>query len=50
LSQAGRRCKEKKAMIKVLIADDHVLMREGLKVILGETNDIVVAAEASNGE
>jgi two-component system invasion response regulator UvrY len=37
-------------MIKVLIADDHELMREGLKMILGETKDIVVAAEASNGE
>jgi DNA-binding NarL/FixJ family response regulator len=37
-------------MIKVLIADDHEIMREGLKMILGETKDIVVAAEASNGE
>jgi two-component system, NarL family, invasion response regulator UvrY len=37
-------------MIKVLIADDHELMLEGLKMILGETKDIVVAAEASDGQ
>jgi two-component system invasion response regulator UvrY len=37
-------------MIKVLIADDHEILRKGLKMILGETKDIVVAAEASNGE
>jgi two-component system invasion response regulator UvrY len=37
-------------MIKVLIADDHSLVREGLKLILSGTEDLYVAAEASNGE
>ena len=37
-------------MIRVLIADDHELMRIGLKMLLEGTEDIVVAAEATNGE
>jgi two-component system, NarL family, invasion response regulator UvrY len=36
-------------MIKVLIADDHELFRDGLKRIFSETDDIVVVAEAVNG-
>ena len=36
-------------MIKVLIADDHAVVRSGLKQILAETSDIVVAGEAVNG-
>jgi len=36
-------------MIRVLIADDHTLFREGLKKIIAATSDIVVAGEASNG-
>jgi two-component system, NarL family, invasion response regulator UvrY len=35
---------------RVLIADDHRLVREGLKKILTETPDIVVVAEASTGD
>ena len=38
-----------KAVIKVFIADDHAIVREGLKQILAETKDIVVAGEAENG-
>jgi len=38
-----------KAAIKVFIADDHAIVREGLKQILAETRDIVVAGEAENG-
>ncbi len=37
-------------MIKVLIADDHTILRQGLKQILAETSDIVVADEASSGQ
>ncbi len=37
-------------MIKILIADDHAIVREGLKQILSETSDIVAAGEASNGQ
>ncbi len=36
-------------MIKILIADDHAVVRKGLKMILSKTADIVVAGEAANG-
>lgn len=36
--------------IKVIIADDHELIREGLKKILSFEEDISIVAEASNGE
>lgn len=36
-------------MIRVLIADDHVLIREGLKQLLGTSVDLVVAGEAGDG-
>ena len=42
--------KEKDRKIRVLIADDHPLLREGLKLILSETDDIILAGEASDGE
>jgi DNA-binding NarL/FixJ family response regulator len=35
--------------IKVLIADDHAIVREGLKQILADTKDITVAGSAENG-
>ena len=35
--------------IKVLIADDHVLVREGITAFLKTCNDIEVVAEASDG-
>ena len=35
--------------IKVLIADDHAIVREGLKQILADTSNIVVEGEAENG-
>jgi len=37
-------------MIKVLIADDHTLFRDGLKRIFSETEDIDVVAEAIDGK
>lgn len=37
-------------MIKVLIADDHALFRDGLKRIINETDDIDVVAEAIDGK
>jgi two-component system, NarL family, invasion response regulator UvrY len=36
-------------MIKVFIADDHAVVRSGLKRILAETTDMVVSGEARNG-
>ncbi len=35
--------------IKVLIADDHAIVREGLRQILADTKDIVVAGDAETG-
>jgi DNA-binding NarL/FixJ family response regulator len=40
----------KAIMIKVLIADDHAVVLEGLKQILLETPDIVVSAQARDGQ
>jgi DNA-binding NarL/FixJ family response regulator len=37
-------------MIKILIADDHAIVRGGLKQILSETSDMVVVAEAADGQ
>lgn len=34
---------------KVLVADDHAIIRDGLKKILEDTEDLVVAGEAANG-
>lgn len=36
-------------MIRVLIADDHPIVREGLKQILSDTDDILVVDEADSG-
>ncbi len=37
-------------MIRVLVADDHALVRAGLKHILGMTGEISVVGEACNGQ
>jgi len=37
-------------MIKILIADDHAVVREGLKQIISETPDMRVTDEADNGQ
>lgn len=36
-------------IIKVLIADDHAIVREGLRQILADTRDIIAAGDAENG-
>ena len=36
-------------MIRILIADDHAIVREGLKQIVADTSDMIVTAEASDG-
>ena len=35
-------------MIKILVADDHAIVREGLKQIVAEESDMIVAGEAPN--
>ena len=37
-------------MIKVLLADDHAIVRDGLKQILSRTGDIVAGGEAKDGQ
>jgi two-component system, NarL family, invasion response regulator UvrY len=37
-------------MIRVFFTEDHAIVREGLKQILADTNDIIVAGEAAEGE
>lgn len=37
-------------MIRVLIADDHAIVREGLKQIVAESSDMIVADEAGDGK
>jgi two-component system invasion response regulator UvrY len=37
-------------MIRVLIADDHTVVRQGLKQILGDTPEMLVAGEATTGQ
>jgi len=39
----------KAGSVKVLIADDHEIIRQGLKTIIAETSDLCVVAEAENG-
>jgi DNA-binding NarL/FixJ family response regulator len=36
-------------MIRILVADDHTIVREGVKQLLSEESDFVVAGEAANG-
>ncbi|HCI02142.1 MAG TPA: DNA-binding response regulator, partial [Oceanospirillaceae bacterium] len=36
--------------IRVLIVDDHAIVRAGFKQLLGTANDISVIAEACSGE
>lgn len=38
------------APIRVLIADDHALMREGIRALLRASDDVEVVGEASSGE
>jgi two-component system NarL family response regulator len=37
-------------LIRVVIADDHTVLRHGLRMILNEADDIMVVGEAANGE
>jgi DNA-binding NarL/FixJ family response regulator len=37
-------------MIRLLVADDHAIVRKGIEQIIAETTDIAVADEARNGQ
>ncbi len=36
-------------MIRVFLADDHTIVRKGVKQLLAEASDIIVCGEASTG-
>jgi two-component system invasion response regulator UvrY len=36
-------------VIRVLLADEHAIIRDGVKQILADTDDLVVTGEAANG-
>ncbi|WP_204298421.1 response regulator, partial [Stenotrophomonas maltophilia] len=37
-------------MIRVLVAEDHTIVREGIKQLIGMAKDLQVVGEATNGE
>ena len=37
-------------MIKIIIADDHIIIRAGIKQLLEGAHDMIVAGEASDGQ
>ena len=37
-------------MIRLVLADDHAIFREGLKQILAEHDDLAIVGEATNGQ
>lgn len=40
----------KSSQIRVLIADDHAILRAGLRMLVGSQQDMAVVAEAQNGD
>ena len=45
----GKKDEKKKALIRILIADDHTVVREGLVSLVKRKPDMAVVAEATNG-
>lgn len=41
---------ERKPLLRILVADDHAMVREGLKALLNAESDMEVVAEAGDGE
>jgi DNA-binding NarL/FixJ family response regulator len=37
------------APLKLLLVDDHAIVREGLRALLGQSDDLAIVGEASNG-
>ena len=38
-----------KNVIRILVAEDHTIVREGIKQLIGLAKDLLVVGEASNG-
>jgi two-component system NarL family response regulator len=49
LARPTARKKSQRAQIRLLIADDHALILEGLAATIGRQDDMTVVAKASNG-
>jgi DNA-binding NarL/FixJ family response regulator len=49
MSLISKKQASKAARIRVLVADDHITVLEGLVAIIGRQPDMVVAAQAANG-
>jgi DNA-binding NarL/FixJ family response regulator len=50
LQRIGDGEQEQEHVIRILLVDDHALVREGTRRLLETENDVVVVAEASSGE
>ena len=51
LSQPGRPCDDGSISappLRVMLVDDHQVVRDGIKLLLNKTDDVVVCAEASS--
>ena len=46
----NRNGKNSKKSVRVLVADDHVTVREGLTAIIGRQDDMLVVGDAANGK
>ena len=50
MNTKGQKGSKEALMIKILIVDDHAIVRQGLKQIVSETPDILVTDEAASGQ
>ena len=50
IGQAEKNDQERSQIIRVLLADDHALVREGTRRLIEQESDLEVVAEASSGE
>src|SRR5579864_8706921 len=50
LQSAGNGEQEQENQIRILLVDDHALVREGTRRLIELESDLVVVAEASSGE
>ena len=49
-TEAGTQPAQEARRISCLVVDDHAIVREGLRRILSQLEDMVVVGEASSGE
>ncbi len=49
-ASVARRTRSAKGRVRIVLADDHVVMRQGLSSLLMEEADLIIVGEASDGE